>query len=359
MRRWLAPITITAALLMASGCSPEGAGPDPGQTGQSTDATAEGDPSDPTAQEDTMGFTNPVYDQNFPDPFILETGGTFYAYATQGQFGHMPVLRSSDLVDWTVVGDAMPTLAPWVGSGRNWAPEIWAAEPGRYLAYYTAMERQTQRQCIGVAEADDPAGPFVDEATEPFVCQFDEGGSIDASPFVDTDGTAYLLWKNDGNHIGVRSWVYAQELAEDGLSLTGDVYQLITHDQPWEGELVEGPSIWLRDGRYYMFYSANGYATPEYGVGYAVADSVLGPWSKPADEPLMASNDIAEGPGHGMILEVGDQTWYVHHAWPPGQVGSVVPGRTMWLTPLEWDGLVPVLDGPAESVPLDPGAPTQ
>jgi beta-xylosidase len=304
-----------------------------------------------TTEEPDVSFTNPVYEDNLPDPFVLRADDAWYAYGTQGRFGTMPVLRSDDLVRWEVVGDAMPRIASWTGAGRHWAPEV-VHLGGRYVAYYTAMERTTQQQCVGVAYADAPTGPFVDDAPGPLVCEHDEGGSIDASPFVDVDGTPYLLWKNDGNHVGTRSWIRVQRLAADGSALVGDgPTDLITHDQPWEGHLVEGPTVHVHDGRYHLFYSANDYGSEHYGVGYAVADAVTGPWTKPAAEPLMRSTDAAAGPGHGSVVETGSGTWYVHHAWRPDAVGSAVPGRQMWLTPLRFtDDGVPVLDGPAPTV---------
>lgn len=327
----------TAALALALAGTLAACGPDP----------ADPEPDPTRSEEQDVAFTNPVYDGNLPDPFVLRAGDTWYAYGTQGRFGTMPVLSSPDLVSWTVLGDAMPTIAPWSGAGRHWAPEVIELD-GRYVAYYTAMERETQNQCIGVAYAETPAGPFVDESTEPLICEHAEGGSIDASPFVDTDGTPYLLWKNDGNHIGTRSWIRVQPLAPDGSALLGEgPVDLITHDQPWEGVLVEGPTLYVHDGRYHLFYSANDYGSEYYGVGYAVADTVTGPYTKPSEEPLMSSTAVAAGPGHGMVLETGSGTWYVHHAWPPDAVGSAVPGRQMWLTPLRFDDGVPVLDGPS------------
>ena len=92
-----------------------------------------------------------------------------------------------------------------------------------------------------------------------------------------------------------------------------------------------------------------------YRVSYAVADDLLGPYTKPAEEPLMSSNEVAAGPGHGMVVESGEGTWYVHHAWPPEAVGSAVPGRQMWLTPLTWtDEGVPELAEPAQHVQEQP-----
>lgn len=300
-----------------------------------------------------MAVTNPVYDQDFPDPSVIRVDGRYYAYSTQNRLGALPVLTSSDLVSWSPVGDGMPKLPTWVQAGRNWAPEVAQVAPDRFVAYYTAWDKQTQRQCVGRAVADSPAGPFVDESDRPLICQDAEGGSIDASPFTDVDGTGYLLWKNDGNAVGVDTWVYLAPLSDDGLSLLGEPVPLIKQDQAWEGDLVEGPYLWVHDGRYYLFYSGNGYASDRYGVGYAVADAVAGPYVKPFDGPIMATNDVAAGPGHGVVVAHDDHTWYVHHAWPPDAVGSAVPGRQMWLTELTWEPADdggpdrPVLHGPA------------
>lgn len=313
--------------------------------------------------------TNPVYDSNFPDPAVLEVDGTYWAYATQNAVEAMPVLRSRDLVRWTPVGDGMPELASWVEPGRTWAPEVTAVRDQageRYVAYYTAHDRVSDVQAVGVAVADAPQGPFRDVSERPLLCQVDEGGSIDATPFTDPvgdlfghpAGARWLLWKNDGNHIGVDTWIYAQRLSADGLHLVGEPVRVLQQDQEWEGELVEGPFVRPHAGRYYLFYSGNGYASDRYAVGYAVADQVTGPYVKPQDGPIMVSNDVAAGPGHGVVVERDGRTWYLHHAWPPGAVGEPVPGRQMWLTELVFEPSadggpdVPVLRGPQVEIGL-------
>ncbi len=305
---------------------------------------AEPGPAD--EEEQPVGFTNPVFDRDFPDPAVIEADGGYYAYATNSPLGNVPALTSPDLVSWEPAGDAMPVLAPWVTGGRTWAPEIAVHAPDNYVLYYTALGTASGRQCVGRAVATSPAGPFVDDSAEPLICQAGEGGSIDASPFTDADGTRYLLWKNDGNAIGVDTWIYAQPLSEDGLSLVGSPVQLMKQDQPWEGNLVEAPFLWRRDGTYYLFYSANAYDSADYAVGYAVCDGPLVPCRKPADAPILVSSDDAAGPGHCVLIEKDGRTWMVHHAWPPDAVGSVLPGRTMWLTEVTWEDGIPVLDGP-------------
>ncbi|MBM7784166.1 glycoside hydrolase family 43 protein [Tenggerimyces flavus] len=282
-----------------------------------------------------------VYEGNFPDPFVLRIedervgeGAHYYAYATNGTLGNVQLLASEDLSTWREVGDAMPALASWVIPGRTWAPEVLPWPDGRYAMYYTAHCRATDRQAVGVALADSPEGPFVDDTDGPLLDQ-DNGGSIDASPFVDGDGTTYLLWKNDGNAIGVDTWIYLQQLAGP-RSLVGKVVELIKQDVPWEGNLVEGPFLWPRDGRYYLFYSANAFDRPEYGEGYAVADSPLGPFIKAAENPILAGGTEVAGPGHASMTTLEGRTWLAYHAWQPGKVKEP-PGRQFWIDEVVWE----------------------
>ena len=60
------------------------------------------------------------------------------------------------------------------------------------------------------------------------------------------------------------------------MQFAGDKQVLIQNDQRWEGKVVEAPFMWKHAGRYYLFYSGNSYQSPEYAVGYAVADHITG-----------------------------------------------------------------------------------
>ena len=128
----------------------------------------------------------PVFDEDFPDAFVLPHGSGFIAYATNNG-PNVPIAVSPDLVHWAFATDpatgkrrdALPALGAWAKEGFTWAPEVLAARRA-YLLYYTASDRTREPQCIGVAVAADPKGPFVDRLAEPIVCQTDLGGSIDA-----------------------------------------------------------------------------------------------------------------------------------------------------------------------------------
>lgn len=291
-------------------------------------------------------FANPVIDQDFPDPDTLRVGDTYYVYATNARGVNVNVARSRDLVRWELLADALPALPGWARPGFTWAPEVTATVDGQgYVMYFTARHAASGRQCIGAATSRSPAGPFRAAGETPLICQVEEGGSIDASSFVDDDGSRYILWKNDGNCCGMDTWIYIQGLSDDGLSLQGTPARLIRGDEAWEGFLVEAPTLWKYQGKYYLFYSANRYVGQQYAVGYAVAEIPLGTYRKPAGPLLVTS--IQHGPvigpgGQDVVLAKDGRTWLLYHAWDPVTVGY----RGLYLDELVWDGATPSVKGP-------------
>jgi len=287
-------------------------------------------------------FTNPVLNQDFPDPDVLRVGDKYYAYATNANAVNIQAARSDDLVHWEVLGEVLPELPAWAvqSFGWAWAPEVFSPAEGQYVMYFTARFAIgfDGTQCIGLASSGDPAGPFTSSNREPFICQTDEGGSIDPSMFLDAGGKRYVLWKNDGNSSGYQVWLYIQEVSPDGLTLQGEPRRLLTVDQTWEGIVVEAPTLWRQDDKYYLFYSANAYNDRRYAVGYAVADTIFGPYGK-ARGPWLATNVAAGlvGPG-GQDLVTGPHggTWILFHGWASDAY------RRLYLAPLEWEGGVPL-----------------
>lgn len=312
-------------------------------------------PPELDAASSTSGFANPVYDQNFPDPMIvLDPAGGYWAVSTNGNGSNVQTLHSADLTTWETGPDALPVLPDWSTPGKVWAPEVTALDSG-YAMYYTTIGPDPAIQCIGVALGTRPEGPYVDDSDQPLICEEDQGGSIDAHPFVSADGRHYLYWKNDGNAVGVDTYISVAQLNEAGTGLAGDPRRLFKQDRAWEGDLVEGPFVWERDGRFHLFYSGNAYASADYAVGHAVADSPLGPFIKDPD-PVLVSNDVAAGPGHCALFEKDGRVWMVYHAWAPGEIGGDFPGRTMWLSEVGFadDGSVTVVP-PTVDYPTRPG----
>ena len=301
----------------------------------------------------------PVYSTNFPDPFILPHGAEFLAYATNAERhqANVQMARSTDLVNWQPVRDgarlhdAMPVLPAWAHEGWTWAPEV-LRHGERYLLYFTARERRSEKQCVGVAEASDPLGPFTSGATEPLVCQREMGGTIDPAVFRDADGGLYLYFKNDGNAIGRPTEIFGQRLAADGLSLTGEPVALLRNDRPWEAHVIESPTMVRQGDAYVMFFSANHFGWEEhqrlspYAMGYAACRGPLGPCTDAPNNPILYSyNDrqagCLSGPGHQAVFETRGRQFIVFHAHAASRGCSRTQlGRYMYVAPLLWrDGI--------------------
>lgn len=351
------PISLLLLVLLAA-CD-SGGGSTPAPTKQPTTTPMPANPT-PSAEQATAGptqvptagadeFQNPVLRDDFADPFVLKDGDKFYAYATNGSGRNIQQATSTDLVHWTVLSDAMPALPKWakLGGSYVWAPEVMKIG-SKYVMYYTARDKTSDRQCVGVATSDKPDGKFMDTNAQPFVCQSAEGGTIDPSPFRDGD-KLYLYFKNDGNCCNKPTYLYVQELAPDGLSLVGEPTRLIKNDHAWEGGVVEAPTMWKHDGKYYLFFSANNYSGFDYAVGYATCDSPTGPCEQATENPILQSHrtlPLVIGPGHQAIIEVNGKDWLVYHAWEVTSAGTRGNRRFMWLDQLQWKDGKPVVDGP-------------
>jgi beta-xylosidase len=312
----------------------------------------------PVQAQDQPAFV-PVFRTDFPDPFVLRAGGEFLAYATNNR-ANVQMARSTNLVDWELIRDgderhdAMPVLPPWAREDFTWAPEVIRTEAG-YVLHFTAREQRSGLQCLGAAFSTDPRGPFTSQATEPLVCQAEEGGTIDSHAFRDADGQLYLYYKNDGNNPRFRrpTTLYAQRLTPDGLNVTGEPIALIRNDARWEAHAIEAPTMVRQGDAYFLFYSANHFGWEEdqrlsaYAMGYARCTGPMGPCTKAPNNPILYSYNDREagclsGPGHQSVFNVGDRQFISFHAHgATAGCRRAQQGRYMYIAPLLWNDGAP------------------
>ena len=265
--------------------------------------------------------TGLVYPYDFPDPFILPTSGVYYGFATNSVAGNIQIIRSTDLTHWTTVGDALPHEPAWAAPNATWAPSV-LQRGSTFVLYYSAVYAPTGEQCISEAVANQPQGPYVDNSNLPLMCQTALGGSIDPTPFVDAGGTPYLVWKSQGGD-GQPPTLWSQPLTAAGTALApGVATPLLAPSLPWQGSVIEGPSMALVGGQYLLFYSANNWKTSAYAIGVARCTGPLGPCTETSPQPLLASQSAFSGPGGPAVFT--DPSGRLHmafHAWLPGKVG--------------------------------------
>jgi beta-xylosidase len=312
-----------------------------------------------------LSYHNPVWDGYLADPQVLYSNGRYYAYGTgKAPDGRQfPVLRSDDFAHWTYVGGA---LEPSAGPAFNdyWAPEA-IEHNGKFYLYYAGDCK------MRVAVADTPEGPFKDSGKLLFP---DEPFSIDGHPFFDSVSRQwYLFFAKDFFDQRVGTALAVVKLADDMISTEGPVTTVLRafadwqiyernrtlYNKHWDAwHTVEGPYVVYKDGKYYCFYSGGNWQTPGYGVGCAVADSILGPykdnWSKDKASVLSTIPDKLIGPGHNSVVLAPDRETYfiVYHSWNPQRTA-----RQMCIDPLVWTNNGPKALNPSRgpkklSIPL-------
>jgi beta-xylosidase len=303
---------------------------------------------------------NPVYDEYFADPFVFRHDKEYFAVGTapprSGASEVLPLLRSEDLFSWRALGHALVRPDPALGD-TYWAPEI-AAHEGNFYLYYSVGWADREHQ-LRVAISPRPDGPYVDSGvalTDRGRCPF----AIDPHPFRDDDGRWYLFYardfldaeptENGPRRVRPGTAIVVQELR--GMTELGErttivlrarhEWQRFEQNRPIHGGVydwhtLEGPVVQKREGRYYCFYSGGRWDSPNYGVDYAVADDIWGPYTDDgADEGpriLRTVSGRVIGPGHNSFVARADgSTWIVYHAWD-----DEMRNRLMCVDPFDWE----------------------
>jgi arabinoxylan arabinofuranohydrolase len=254
---------------------------------------------------------NPVLEGYYADPDILYAEKTkrYYIYPTSDGFNgwsgtYFKTFSSADLVNWKEEGVILDLNKDVNWAKRNaWAPCIIEKKVNgqyKYFYYFTAAQK------IGVAVADDPAGPFTDMG-KALIDKKPEGvrGGQEIDPEVFTDpqsGKSYLYWGN--------GYMAVAELNEDMISLKQESLKTIKVDKTFR----EGTTVFYRKGLYYFMWSEDDTRSENYRVRYGTSTSPLGPITIPADNLVIAKDTSIGiyGTGHNAVLQIpGTDQWYI------------------------------------------------
>lgn len=286
-------------------------------------------------------YTNPVFDQNTPDPSVVQApDGAFYAYGTGGT-----CRKSYDLVNWEDMGIALkrPTWNDSVRTDKEGKVHpmrfsLWALDVSRvgkkYLVHYaSAYWGNETRTGLGVAEGTSPT-EFTDCGK--MFCSTEIGVQNSIDPcYVKDKGKKYLIW-------GSFRRLYMGRLTKDGKRIKNP-----SHLTQVAGTAFEGAMVYKRKGYYYLFASVGTCcegAKSTYHTVVGRSKKLAGPYvdrqgGRMLDnhyETVIKGNDRWKGPGHNseIITDKEGDTWLLYHAY---DAQDPEKGRVMLLDKLLWD----------------------
>lgn len=301
-------------------------------------------------------YTNPLTSgslHDFSDPTaVLSKDGTWYAYATTGL-----AAKSTDLVTWQAQSSWASSLPGWVTSGTMlWAPDVRYIN-GKYVLYYSVTDSNYAPgpwdSAIGVATADDPAGPWTHKSSPLIPAEVLPSGAykanIDPAGFTDINGRRYVYYGS------VPGGIWVQELNNEGTAKVGSPTKLA-------GDRFEGAYVVRHDGWYYLFLSDGSCCAGEtsgYGVWVARSQSPTGPFLDAEGRSLLDSRvggtNVMHitgnkwlGGGHNTVLtDASGQDWMLYHGINRTNLAN---GRSLMIDRIDWiDGWPTVRGGAGAS----------
>jgi beta-xylosidase len=311
----------------ATSSSVTGGAPETG--GSSGAATGGSSASSPTLVPGAWGdqgdgtFKNPVLWSDYNNLDVINVGSDFYMIAASHHFMGMPVLHSSDMVNWTLLTriyrrldiDPRYNTPGQAYQDGTWAPAIRYHE-GRFWVYVT-----TPTEGLIMTSTANAAGPW-----DPWTVVVAVAGWEDPCPYWDDvpnaggDGPngekAYLIRSQTG-----AGPLIVQQMSWDGKQLLGTATTVAT------GPTLEGPKLGKRNGYYYIF-------APEGGIdaGYQVvfrSTNILGPYQ--SKTILHQGSTNTNGPHQGSWIDLpSGQSWFYHFQQNAGW------GRIAHLEPAAW-----------------------
>lgn len=341
------------------------------------------DPILDTPKNPETQYSNPILTGFYPDPSITRSGDKFYIVnSTFSYFPGLPVFESTDLVNWTQIGNAIdrPDMLDFKGQKLDelsqkkdglgqkkdglgqkkdglgmsrgvFAPVIKEHNGTFYIA-------NTCVDCQGnfIITAKNPAGPWSDPVWLP------EIGGIDPSLFFDEDGKVYLM-NNDGPpeaeplYSGHRAiWMREidpktfRSISEPIILINGGVRR---EEKPiW----IEGPSIY-KHGDWYYLSAAEGGTALEHSQVILRAKTVLGPYEAYEGNPIMTQRHMPanrDNPitsvGHAaFVVDDAGKWWASFLGVRPYEGDFYNTGRETFLLPVTWkDGWPVILEADVE-----------
>lgn len=278
---------------------------------------------------------NPIVYADVPDLSMIRVGNTYYMSSTTMHMSPgVPIMKSTDLVNWRLVSYAYDTLASVdamsLAHGQStYGRGSWASSLRYHQGtYYVSTFAQTTGKTHIYSTKNIEKGPWKALSFRPSL--------HDHSLFFDDDGRVYMVYGSgklqlaelSADMSGLKPGTTPQVIIENASAPAGAT----------PGLPAEGSQLFKIKGKYYLF----NISWPRGGMRTVIvhrADKITGPY-----EGRVALQDL--GVAQGGLIDTPEGKWYSYLFRDFGAVG-----RIPYLVPVQWESGWPVLGSPAGKVP--------
>lgn len=289
-------------------------------------------------------YKNPIIHADYSDPDVIRVGNTYYM--TSSSFNStpgLPLLESKDMINWELVGHAIPQQVPLdVFAKPQHGKGVWAPclryHDGKFWIFYPDPDVG-----IYVTTAKNFTGPW----SQPYLLLAGKG-IIDPTPLWDDDGQTYLLHGWAKSRAGINNLLTLRKMNADASKIIDDDgNRVIDGNKIPNYKTLEGPKLYKRNGYYYVFAPAGGVETGWQSVFRS--KNIYGPYE---DRIVMDQGTTPiNGPHQGAWVQAQDGSdWFFHFQ------DKRAYGRIVHVQPMTWKNDWPVIgndpDGDGKGEPV-------
>ncbi len=270
---------------------------------------------------------NPILFADVPDMSIIRVGKNYYMSSTTMHMSPgVPIMKSTDLVNWKLINYAYDTLADMpelnLTEGKNtYGRGSWASSLRFHNGmYYVTTFAQTTGKTYIFKTKHIEKGNWQRISFKP--------SYHDHSLFFDDDGKVYLIYGS--------GQIKLVELQDDLSGIKQNIPEKVIIEnasEPAGNNIMlgaEGSQLFKIKGKYYLF----NICWPQGGMRTVIihkADNINGPW-----EGKIGLQDL--GVAQGGLIDTPDGRWFSYLFRDYGAVG-----RIPYLVPVKWEKDWPIL----------------
>lgn len=294
----------------------------------------------------------PVIPGFHPDPSVCRAGDMYYLATSSFEYAPgVPIFRSTDLVVWEQIGNALDRPSQLrlgqglaAASSGIYAPTL-RFHDGRFWLITTNIGEIGDGHLL--VHADSPEGPW----SEPVRT----AGLIGIDPDLawDADGVCHLTWSDV-----VRGGISQAVIDPDTGRVLSEPKQIWTGTG---GAHPEGPHLVHRDGWWYLLVAEGG-TGPGHMVTIARSRNIHGPFDPAPTNPVLShrsTDSSVQSTGHSDLVQRADGSWALVYLGtrPRGSFPRWhTNGRETFLAEVSWVDDWPVIDESLpEHAPADTG----